>query len=45
LKRDEQWEAYVQFEDSGWHQNAHPVMKLYTETTDGSMIYIHGAVL
>lgn len=25
-------------EDLGWKQNAHPVMMLYTETTDGSMI-------
>ncbi|GJS89001.1 alpha,alpha-trehalose-phosphate synthase [UDP-forming] 6-like protein [Tanacetum coccineum] len=28
----------VLVEVSGWQQNAHPVMKLYTETTDGSMI-------
>ncbi|GKG00682.1 alpha,alpha-trehalose-phosphate synthase [UDP-forming] 6-like protein, partial [Tanacetum coccineum] len=28
----------VLVKDSGWQQNAHPVMKLYTETTDGSMI-------
>ncbi|KAI3700095.1 hypothetical protein L2E82_44711 [Cichorium intybus] len=38
LKRDEEWETCVQVEDSGWKQNAHPVMTLYTETTDGSMI-------
>ena len=25
-------------EDSGWKQNVHPVMTLYTETTDGSTI-------
>ncbi|KAJ0844176.1 putative alpha,alpha-trehalose-phosphate synthase (UDP-forming), Trehalose-phosphatase [Helianthus annuus] len=38
LKRDEEWETCVQVEDSGWKQNAHPIMTLYTETTDGSMI-------
>ncbi|MFS8017683.1 putative alpha,alpha-trehalose-phosphate synthase (UDP-forming), Trehalose-phosphatase [Helianthus anomalus] len=38
LKRDEEWETCVQVEDSGWKQNAYPIMTLYTETTDGSMI-------
>ncbi|KAL4568019.1 hypothetical protein LXL04_023619 [Taraxacum kok-saghyz] len=40
LKGDEEWETCVQVEESGWKQNAHSVMKLYTETTDGSMIEI-----
>ncbi|KAI3729683.1 hypothetical protein L6452_18346 [Arctium lappa] len=38
LKRDEDWEICVQVEDSGWKQNVHPIMTLYTETTDGSTI-------
>ncbi|KVH97484.1 Glycosyl transferase, family 20 [Cynara cardunculus var. scolymus] len=38
LKRDEEWETCVQFEECGWKQNAEPVMTLYTETTDGSTI-------
>lgn len=28
----------MQVEDSGWKHNVHPVMTLYTETTDGSTI-------
>lgn len=38
MKRDEEWETCVQVEDLGWKQNTHPVMTLYTETTDGSTI-------
>uniref|UniRef100_UPI001CB8EF91 alpha,alpha-trehalose-phosphate synthase [UDP-forming] 6-like n=1 Tax=Erigeron canadensis TaxID=72917 RepID=UPI001CB8EF91 len=38
LSRYEEWETCVQVDDLGWKQNAHPVMTLYTETTDGSMI-------
>ncbi|KAK1425471.1 hypothetical protein QVD17_20823 [Tagetes erecta] len=38
LKRDGEWETCVQIEESGWKQNARPVMTLYTETTDGSTI-------
>ncbi|KAD7478756.1 hypothetical protein E3N88_01892 [Mikania micrantha] len=43
LKGDEEWETCVQVDDSGWKQNAHPVMTLYTETTDGSMIEMKDA--
>ncbi|KAI3497988.1 hypothetical protein L1887_33666 [Cichorium endivia] len=38
LKREDEWETCVQFEECGWKQNAEPVMMLYTETTDGSTI-------
>lgn len=38
LKRDEDWETCVPVSDSSWKQIAEPVMKLYTETTDGSTI-------
>ncbi|KAJ6845032.1 alpha,alpha-trehalose-phosphate synthase [UDP-forming] 6-like [Iris pallida] len=38
LKRDEEWETCVAVADSSWKQIAEPVMKLYTETTDGSTI-------
>ncbi|KAI3956645.1 hypothetical protein MKW92_035617 [Papaver armeniacum] len=35
---DEEWETCGQTTDFGWIQMAEPVMKLYTETTDGSSI-------
>lgn len=38
LKRDEDWETCVPVADCSWKQIAEPVMKLYTETTDGSTI-------
>lgn len=38
LKRDEEWETCVPVADCSWKQIAEPVMKLYTETTDGSTI-------
>ncbi|TQD72979.1 hypothetical protein C1H46_041494 [Malus baccata] len=38
LKRDAEWETCVPVADSSWKQIAEPVMKLYTETTDGSTI-------
>ncbi|XP_009411218.2 probable alpha,alpha-trehalose-phosphate synthase [UDP-forming] 7 [Musa acuminata AAA Group] len=34
--RDNEWEACSQSTDFGWMQMAEPVMKLYTEATDGS---------
>lgn len=36
--RDAEWETCLQGADFGWQQIAEPVMKLYTETTDGSTI-------
>ncbi|XP_068642840.1 probable alpha,alpha-trehalose-phosphate synthase [UDP-forming] 7 [Aristolochia californica] len=36
--RDEDWEICGQSTDFGWIQIAEPVMKLYTEATDGSSI-------
>ncbi|KAI3795166.1 hypothetical protein L1987_37815 [Smallanthus sonchifolius] len=36
--RDEEWETCGQSSDFGWMQMAEPVMKLYTESTDGSSI-------
>jgi len=36
--RDAEWETHLPGADFGWHQIAEPVMKLYTETTDGSTI-------
>ncbi|XP_073006945.1 probable alpha,alpha-trehalose-phosphate synthase [UDP-forming] 7 [Typha latifolia] len=36
--RDEQWETTSQNADFEWMQMADPVMKLYTEATDGSSI-------
>lgn len=36
--RDEEWETCGQSSDFGWMQMAEPVMKLYTESTDGSCI-------
>lgn len=38
LKRDEEWETCVPVVECSWKQIAEPVMKLYMETTDGSMI-------
>ncbi|KAL0005187.1 hypothetical protein SO802_012748 [Lithocarpus litseifolius] len=38
LKRDVEWETCVPVADCSWKQIAEPVMKLYTETTDGSTI-------
>lgn len=38
LKRDEEWETCVPVVECSWKQIAEPVMNLYTETTDGSMI-------
>ena len=36
--QDKEWETCGQSSDFGWKQIAEPVMKLYTETTDGSSI-------
>lgn len=38
LKQDEEWEASLPVADCCWKQIVQPVMKLYTETTDGSTI-------
>lgn len=38
LNRNEEWETCVPVSDCSWKQIAEPVMKLYTETTDGSTI-------
>ncbi|KAI4313681.1 hypothetical protein L6164_026640 [Bauhinia variegata] len=38
LSRDEEWETCGPATDCSWKQIAEPVMKLYTETTDGSTI-------
>jgi trehalose 6-phosphate synthase/phosphatase len=38
LRRDAEWETCVQVADCSWKQIAQPVMKTYTETTDGSTI-------
>jgi trehalose 6-phosphate synthase/phosphatase len=38
LRRDAEWETCVQAADCSWKQIAQPVMKTYTETTDGSTI-------
>lgn len=38
LKRDVEWETCGPVADCSWKQIAEPVMKLYTETTDGSTI-------
>ncbi|KAJ8555162.1 hypothetical protein K7X08_012658 [Anisodus acutangulus] len=37
-KRDAEWETCVSVVDFYWKQIAEPVMRLYTETTDGSFI-------
>ncbi|KAG6478204.1 hypothetical protein ZIOFF_061638 [Zingiber officinale] len=36
--QDEEWETHNQTTDFAWMQIAEPVMKLYTESTDGSSI-------
>ncbi|KAF6151693.1 hypothetical protein GIB67_001976 [Kingdonia uniflora] len=36
--QDEEWETCVPVADFDWKQTVEPVMKLYTETTDGSTI-------
>nr|POE67087.1 alpha,alpha-trehalose-phosphate synthase [udp-forming] 6 [Quercus suber] len=38
LKRDVEWETCGPVAECSWKQIAEPVMKLYTETTDGSTI-------
>ncbi|CAL9748470.1 unnamed protein product [Musa acuminata subsp. burmannicoides] len=38
LRRDAEWETCVTVADRSWKQIAEPVMRLYTETTDGSTI-------
>ncbi|EYU30144.1 hypothetical protein ABFS82_05G047900 [Erythranthe guttata] len=38
MKRDEEWETCVPAVECNWKQIAEPVMQLYTETTDGSVI-------
>lgn len=38
LRRNAEWEACIPVADHSWKQIAEPVMKLYTETTDGSTI-------
>ncbi|CAJ2674320.1 unnamed protein product [Trifolium pratense] len=38
MKRDDEWATCVPATDCSWKQIAVPVMKLYTETTDGSTI-------
>ncbi|KAK6122429.1 hypothetical protein DH2020_043820 [Rehmannia glutinosa] len=38
MKRDEEWETCVPEVECNWKQIAEPVMHLYTETTDGSVI-------
>ncbi|EHA8591475.1 alpha,alpha-trehalose-phosphate synthase [Cocos nucifera] len=38
LKRDADWETCIPATDCSWKQIAEPVMRLYTETTDGSTI-------
>ncbi|KAG8365567.1 hypothetical protein BUALT_Bualt18G0118900 [Buddleja alternifolia] len=35
---DEEWETCGQSTDFGWIQNVEPVMRLYTESTDGSYV-------
>lgn len=37
-QRDDEWETCIPAVDSSWKQIVEPVMKLYTETTDGSVI-------
>lgn len=38
MRRDAEWETRIQVADCSWKQIAEPVMRLYTETTDGSTI-------
>lgn len=42
---DEEWQNCGQSVDFGWIQIAEPVMKLYTESTDGSYIEIKESAL
>ncbi|GER37182.1 trehalose phosphate synthase [Striga asiatica] len=37
-RRDEEWETCIPEVECNWKQIAEPVMQLYTETTDGSVI-------
>ncbi|CAA7410223.1 unnamed protein product [Spirodela intermedia] len=43
--RNEEWENCGQSTDFGWIQIAEPVMKLYTEATDGSSIEVKESAL
>ncbi|KAJ3703980.1 hypothetical protein LUZ61_007685 [Rhynchospora tenuis] len=43
--RDASWETSMQNCDFGWMQMAEPVMKLYTESTDGSTIEMKESAL
>ncbi|VAH88381.1 unnamed protein product [Triticum turgidum subsp. durum] len=45
LKRDAEWETCIPPADCSWMQIAKPVMELYTETTDGSIIEERDTVL
>lgn len=38
MRRNEEWETSIPVVECNWKQIAEPVMQLYTETTDGSMI-------
>ncbi|KAL6505870.1 Alpha,alpha-trehalose-phosphate synthase 6 UDP-forming [Orobanche hederae] len=38
MKRGEEWETFVPEVECNWKQIVEPVMQLYTETTDGSVI-------
>ncbi|KAL1556510.1 Alpha,alpha-trehalose-phosphate synthase [UDP-forming] 6 [Salvia divinorum] len=38
MKLDEEWETSIPAVECNWKQIAEPVMQLYTETTDGSVI-------
>ncbi|KAG8382683.1 hypothetical protein BUALT_Bualt05G0103000 [Buddleja alternifolia] len=38
MKRDDEWQTCVPAVECNWKQIAEPVMQLYTETTDGSVI-------
>ncbi|KAH7687299.1 trehalose 6-phosphate synthase/phosphatase protein [Dioscorea alata] len=44
-KHDAEWETCVPVADFDWMQIAEPVMKLYTETTDGSSIEVKESAL
>lgn len=43
--QDQDWETYGQGSDFGWMQLAEPVMKSYTEATDGSSIEMKESAL
>ncbi|XP_047089892.1 alpha,alpha-trehalose-phosphate synthase [UDP-forming] 6-like [Lolium rigidum] len=45
LKRDAEWETCIPAADCSWMQIIRPVMDLYTETTDGSIIEQRDTVL